>query len=140
MTSHEDLSRQHLVRGPSNRGFGLVFFAFFLLVSLAPLRRHQPFRLWAAGLSAIFLAATLFAPSLLKPLNRGWTALGHLLGRVTTPIVTAGLFFLVFTPAGFLARLLRRNPLRLGFDPTADSYWIERRPPGPRPEDMANQF
>jgi hypothetical protein len=30
--------------------------------------------------------------------------------------------------------------LRLRFDPSAESYWIERVPPGPAPETIKNQF
>jgi len=140
MAAHEDLSRKHVARGPSNRNFGFVFSAFFLLLGLAPLRKHQPVRWWALGIAGAFLVATLLVPGLLAPLNRLWMKLGHLLGRITTPIVTGLLFYLVFTPAGFLARLLGKDPLRLRFDPKASSYWQERRPPGPPPEDMANQF
>jgi hypothetical protein len=140
MAAHEDLSRKHVARGPSNRSFGFVFSAFFLLVGLVPLRRHQPVRLWALALAIVFLAVAILVPALLRPLNRAWMQLGHLLGRVTTPIVTGLLFYLIFTPAGFLARLLGKDPLRLRFDSQVQSYWQERRPPGPPPADMANQF
>lgn len=140
MAAHEDLSRKHVARGPSNRSFGFVFSAFFFLVGLAPLRRHHPVRLWAFGVALVFLAVAILVPALLKPLNRLWMQLGRLLGRITTPIVTGLLFYLIFTPAGFLARLLGKDPLRLRFDAQAKSYWQERRPPGPPPEDMANQF
>jgi hypothetical protein len=54
--------------------------------------------------------------------------------------VTGLLFFLVVTPTGFLFRLLGKDPLRLAFDAEAGSYWIERRPRGPSPESMRNQF
>lgn len=140
MAAHEDLSRQHVARGPSNRSFGFVFSAFFLLLGLSPLRKHQPARLWALAIAVGFLAVGILAPAVLAPLNRLWMQLGRLLGRVTTPIVTGLLFYLVFTPAGFVARLLGKDPLRLRLDPNASSYWQERRPPGPPPEDMANQF
>jgi hypothetical protein len=140
MAAHEDLSRKHVARGPSDRSFGFVFSAFFVLVSLAPLRKHQPMRLWALGIAVAFLVVGLLSPGVLKPLNSLWMQLGRLLGRVTTPIVTGLLFYLVFTPAGFLTRLLGKDPLRLNFDAQEPSYWQERRPPGPPPEDMANQF
>jgi hypothetical protein len=140
MAAHEDLSRKHVARGPSNRSFGFVFSAFFLLVGLSPLRKHQPVRLWALALAVGFLGVGILLPALLTPLNRLWMQFGHLLGRVTTPIVTGLLFYVVFTPAGFVARLLGKDPLRLRFDTTASTYWQERRPPGPPPEDMANQF
>jgi hypothetical protein len=118
----------------------MVFAAFFLLVALAPLRRHHPVRWWALAISFVFLAVAVLKPILLRHLNKAWMQLGHLMGRVMTPIVTGLLFFLVFSPAGFLARLLGRDSLRLSFDRKADSYWVERNPPGPLPEEMSNQF
>jgi hypothetical protein len=97
-------------------------------------------RLWALGIAAAFFVVSLASPGVLKPLNRLWMQLGRLLGRITTPIVTGLLFYLVFTPVGYLTRLLGKDPLRLKFDAQAPSYWQERLPPGPPPEDMANQF
>lgn len=140
LSTHEDLSRQHTVRGPSDRNFGLVFTAFFVLVCLAPLRRHQPVRVWALVPALAFLLVTAVRPGLLRPLNKAWMQLGHLLGKVMTPIVTGLLFFLVFTPAAIVMRLSGKDPLQLSFDKKKNSYWIERRPPGPAPEEMANQF
>jgi len=37
-------------------------------------------------------------------------------------------------------RLLGKRPLKLEFNPGAETYWIERTPPGPAPETMKNQF
>jgi hypothetical protein len=140
IATHEELTRKHEVRGGSDRSFGLVLGAFFLLVALSPLRRHHPLRVWALVVSGAFLLLAVIRPSLLKQLNRLWTQLGVLLGRVVTPIVTAILFFVIFTPVGYLFRLRGKDPLRLKTDPGAGSYWIERQPPGPAPETMANQF
>jgi hypothetical protein len=67
-------------------------------------------------------------------------ALGLLLSRFVTPVVIGLMFYLVFTPIGFLYRLLGRDPLRLSFAKNDKTYWIERRPPGPPPEEMLNQF
>jgi hypothetical protein len=50
------------------------------------------------------------------------------------------MFFLVFVPAGFISRLLGKDPLRLKLEPNAESYWILRDPPGPAPDSMRNQF
>jgi len=52
----------------------------------------------------------------------------------------AVIFFAVMTPAGLIMRWLGRDPLRLALDRGATSYWIERRPPGPAPDTMRNQF
>jgi hypothetical protein len=139
-STHEDLSRDHAIKGPSDRSFGFVMAAFFLLAGLAPLRHHLPVRIWALALALAFLAFTVLRPSLLAPLNKAWMAIGLLLSRVVTPVVLGLMFYLVFTPVGFLYRLFGRDPLRLSFSKGTGSYWIERRPPGPPPEEMLNPF
>ncbi|MBZ5609643.1 MAG: hypothetical protein LAP38_15385 [Acidobacteriia bacterium] len=140
MSAHEDFSRQAEAKGSSDRTFGVVFAVFFALLGLAPLRTHHSIRWWALAVSLVFLALAVLRPAWLHPFNRLWTQLGLLLGRVVSPIVMGLLFFLVVTPVGFLLRLLGKDPLRLAPDPGASTYWIERRPPGPPPETMANQF
>jgi hypothetical protein len=92
------------------------------------------------GAGAAMLLIAGLAPFLLHPLNRAWTMLGVLLAPIVNPVVMAALFYLVFTPVGLLLRLLGKDSLRLRADPQAASYWIERQPPGPPPETMANQF
>jgi hypothetical protein len=139
-STHEDLSRNHVIQGPSDRSFGLVMAAFFILVAIAPLRHHQHVRNWAFGVAGLFLIFALIRPALLKPLNKAWMALGLLLSRFVTPVVIGIMFYLVFTPVGFIYRMLGRDPLRLSFSKSDKSYWIERRPPGPPPEEMLNQF
>jgi hypothetical protein len=97
-------------------------------------------RSWALIVSAVFLALTLIRPSLLHPANRLWTRFGLLLSKVTNPIFTGLLFFLVITPVGLFMRLTGKDFLRLRRDLSASTYWIERLPPGPKPESMPQQF
>src|SRR5579864_8185808 len=137
---HEDFRREQEGQGGSDRGFGIVFAIFFTLIGLLPLRAHHPVRWWSLGLAGLFLAVALLKPAWLHPLNRIWTKLGILLGRVVSPVVTALLFFLVVTPIGVLFRLTKKDPLRLASSPGVTTYWIVREPPGPAPETMHNQF
>ena len=140
MNTHEELTRKHALRGSSDRSFGVVFAAFFAFVGLAPLWKHHPLRPWALVLAGLFLVVGILRPAWLHPLNQGWIKLGLLLGRVVNPVVMGLLFFVVVAPTALIFRLLGKDPLRLTLDATARSYWIERRPPGPAPETMANQF
>lgn len=137
---HEDFDRKQEGRGSSDRAFGVVFCVFFALVGLAPLRGHHAVRWWALALGGLFLGVALLQPLWLRPLNRVWTKFGRLMGRIVSPVITALLFYLVVTPTGFLFRLWGKDPLRLALDTGVQSYWIERRPPGPPPETMSNQF
>jgi Flp pilus assembly protein TadB len=137
---HEDFRRKQEGQGGSDRGFGIVFAAFFALVAVLPVRAHHPVRWWALALAGVFLGVALLKSAWLRPLNRLWTKLGILLGRIVSPVVTGLVFFLVVTPIGLLFRILKKDPLRLAWNGAASSYWIDRQPPGPAPETMRNQF
>lgn len=128
------------VKQSSNRTFGVVFAIFFALVAVLPLVRHHAVRIWALPLVAVFLLAAVAAPKLLTPLNRAWTALGALLHAVVNPLVLGILFYVVFTPFGWVLRRMGKDFLRLRPAPGAPTYWIPRQPPGPSPESMSRQF
>ena len=138
--AHEDLTREQHVDGSSDRVFGLVFAALFLLIGSGPLRHEHPPRWWAYGLAAVFALAALLRPALLSGLNRLWIKFGILIGKVVSPIALGILFYGVLTPVAAVIRLSGRDPLRLKLDPNASSYWIMRKPPGPQPDSMTNQF
>jgi Saxitoxin biosynthesis operon protein SxtJ len=131
---------QQTVKQSSNRTFGLVFAVFFALVALLPVLRGHAVRRWALPVSALFLFTALAAPTILAPLNRAWTALGTLLHAVINPLVLGVLFYLVFTPFGWVLRRMGKDFLRLRPAPAAQTYWIARQPPGPPPESMSRQF
>jgi saxitoxin biosynthesis operon SxtJ-like protein len=137
---HEDLKRQHDVKAGSERGCGFVFAGFFFFLAFWPLVAGGAVRAWSVAVAAAFLAIALLRPALLAPLNRVWLKLGMLLHRVVSPVVLGVLFYLVVAPTGLLMRALGKDPLRLRLDRASDSYWLERRPPGPAPETMRNQF
>ena len=162
--SHETFSRQEEPQGSSDRGFGLVFCGFFLILAVLNYFAKLPFRIdpayltacpfWSAHpelkshaltltfviVSGFFLLLALIVPKALAPLNWVWTKFGLLLHKIVSPIVLGFLFFLVFTPIGIMIRLFGGDPLRLRLDSKAPSYWIERSPPGPAPDSLKNQF
>jgi len=126
--------------GGSDRAFGLVFGGFFVLVGLYPLLRAAPPRWWALAIALAFVLAAAVRPSLLSPLNRLWTRLGLLLGRLVSPVALFVVYCLAVVPTGLVLRALRKDPLRLRVDRGAKSYWIERSPPGRADEQMKKQF
>lgn len=138
--SHESFDRDHHAGGGSDRSFGLVMAAAFAVFTVWPLLHRRPVRLWCAAVSVLFLVAALATPSLLKPLNRAWTRLGVLIGRVTNPIITGLLFLLVFVPAAAFLRLLGKDLLSLRLQPEAPSYWVHRQPSAYSATDLRNQF
>jgi len=126
--------------GGSDRTFGLVLGGFFAMVGLYPLLRAEAPRWWAILVAVPFILAAAIRPPLLAPLNRLWTRLGFLLGRIVSPIALFIVYCVAVVPTGLVLRLLRKDPLRLRMDPGAKSYWIERSPPARADEQMKKQF
>jgi small neutral amino acid transporter SnatA (MarC family) len=137
---HENYSRDETVIGGSDRSFGIVMTFVFAVMSLLNWWHDGPSWRWTGGIAVLFLAATLLYPAALKPLNRLWLKFGLLLHKVVNPIVMALVFFGTVLPTGLIMRALGKDSLRLKRQSHANSYWIERRPPGPAPESMKDQF
>src|SRR5262249_25535649 len=110
------------------------------ILGVWPLVHGRSIRWWSLLLSAVFLAAALLAPRILAPLNQVWLWFGLLLHKVVSPVVLGLVFFSTVTPIGMILRWLGNDPLRLRFEPDAPTYWIERRPPGPRGDSMPKQY
>jgi predicted membrane metal-binding protein len=138
--THESFKRDDEPLGSSNRSFGLVMAGVFVFFALVPLLRGRGVRWWSLLVGVAFVLSGLLYPRILGPLNRLWLKLGLAMHAVVSPVVMGLLFYGTVTPIGVLFRWLGKDPLRLRLDQTADTYWIERRPPGPAPTTMPRQF
>ena len=119
------------------REFGIVVGLALSAAAVIEARRHG--MAWAYGLgapAALLVIFGLVAPALLRPLADAWAKLGHLLGRVTTPILLVVVFVLVVVPIGVLMRLFRGDALGLRRDARAATYWIERKKRAFEPSDF----
>jgi Saxitoxin biosynthesis operon protein SxtJ len=139
-STHENFVRNETPIAGSDQSFGIVMATAFGVLSLLNAWRGGRMWPWTAGAAALFLAAAVLFPTALYPLNRVWLKFGQILHKVVNPIVMAVLFFGAVFPTGLVVRVMGKDLLRLRRQPEAISYWIERRPPGPLPETMKDQF
>ena len=109
----------------SNRSFGIVFFIFFLIVSIFPLFKDEDIRIWAVIVAIIFLVLGLLNSPVLSPLNKIWFKFGILLGNFISPIILGLVFFTVLTPTAFIVRAFGKDLLNLKKN-NKKSYWIEK--------------
>ena len=112
------------------RKFGLTVGGVFLLLGTVSWYRGHlmpPRIMWTLG-AALFLPG-LLVPSLLGPVERGWMRMAAVMGHVNTRIILGVLFYVVFTPVGFVLRRFR-DPMTRRIDGPETSHWIkrERRP------------
>lgn len=111
------------------RGFGLVMLAAALLLAWR-LRAHGPAVLGACiGAGVVLAVASFAAPSAVRPLARAWAKLGHLLGRVTTPILLVVVFLFVVIPIRVVLAIFRVDPLKLRFDRKRQTHFVDRPKP-----------
>ena len=120
----------------SNKNFGIVFFIFFLIISLWPKINGDEINYFILILSLIFLFLGLLNSKILSPLNKLWFKFGILLGKIISPVIMGIIFFLVVTPIGLVMRLLGKDVLNLRYNKNK-SYWIEKDGPESK---MKNQF
>ena len=120
----------------SNKSFGLVFFVFFLTISLFPLFKYGNIRIWAIIPAIIFLILGLLNSPILSPLNKIWFKFGILLGSFLSPIVISVVFFIVVTPTSLIIKMFGKDILGLKRH-KKKSYWVERSSINSK---MKNQF
>ena len=112
------------IKRKDNITFGILFFFFFLIIGLYPLKSDGAIRIWSVLFSLVFLIITIIRPNLFTFLNKFWIKFGILLGRIISPIVMGLVFFFVVTPIGVLVRILKKDVM--GLKRGASSYWINR--------------
>jgi predicted membrane protein len=109
----------------TNKSFGIVFFVFFLIVSIFPLLNNGDIRVWSLIISLIFLILGILNSKILTPLNQIWFKFGILLGRFVSPVVMGIIFFSIVTPTSVIMRVLQKNLLNLKKG-NKKTYWLER--------------
>ena len=129
MNFYKDIKRK------DNITFGALFFVFFLVIGLYPLKTVGTVRIWSLVLSLLFLIITIIRPNLFTFLNRLWIQFGILLGKMISPLVMGLVFFFVVTPIGILIRILKKDVM--GLKRGDSSYWINRED---KVQSMRKQF
>ncbi len=124
------------IKRGSNKSFGIVFFAVFLIIGIWPLLNNEVLRLWAVIISLIFLILGFINSKLLTPLNILWFKFGIFLGKIVSPLVMGIIYFFVVTPTGLLMKIFRKDLLNLKYN-NKNSYWIEKNELKSK---MKNQF
>jgi hypothetical protein len=114
---------------PSEKSFGIVFAAVFILIALYPQLEGGGLRLWALGIAFFFFVVAHLAPDVLVLPNKLWFTLGIALGSVVAPIVMGIVYFTTVLPVGLTIRLVGKDLLHQKLNVENKSYWIKREQP-----------
>lgn len=123
------------IKRKDNILFGILFFVFFFIIGIYPLKSGGVIKIWFIYTSLIFLIITIVRPNLFTFLNKLWIKLGILLGKILSPIIMGLVFFVVVTPIGMLLKMLQKDVIMLKRG--GSSYWINREN---KLENMKKQF
>jgi hypothetical protein len=111
-------------------------FAGLWLVSFGGMALWQGLVRERAGLASVLavLALTigplgLARPDWMRRIYVGWMILAFPIGWTVSQVMLAVIFFGLFTPIGFLFRLLGRDPLHRIRRPELESYWAPKLTP-----------
>lgn len=123
------------------RWFGLILVASCGAVSGVLYAKFRwPVASWIPVIGGAAIAALYYlVPALRRPIYLGWMYAFLPLGMVTSFLLLVVIYFLVFTPIGFLMRLVGRERVPQGFDKGVMTYWV-KRPPARPPESYFRQF
>jgi hypothetical protein len=112
--------------------------AFLVLALFFRWRERESAAVVLATIGGVLVLAGLVMPTRMGPVQAAWMALGHAIGRVTTPIILGILYFGLLTPMGLLRRTFGGNPIR--HDESSGSFWIDRARTGSGRSDLTHQF
>ncbi|WP_078476162.1 SxtJ family membrane protein [Solemya elarraichensis gill symbiont] len=77
---------------------------------------------WPWIITAVLWLWAIVLPATLAPVYRAWMAFGNVLGFINTRIILGIMFYLMFLPAGFIMRLLGKDPMARKIDKDLESY------------------
>ena len=117
-----------LSRVPSRREmrvFGLLLPLFFGVVGGLIGWKSGAWRVSTVvwGVGGVVSLAYFALPALRWPLYTLWMRAAFPLGWTISNLALAVIFYGMFTPYGFVMRLMRRDKLQLRLDPKAPTYW-----------------
>jgi ABC-type glycerol-3-phosphate transport system permease component len=123
------------------RTFGIALSVFLGGIGLIHfLKGHTPQNLWFWGAAIIILLITLVVPLVINPIYTVAIFIAHKLGWINTRIILGLIYYLLFTPASLIMKLVGKDPLNRKFDKEAKTYWSFRaREPIPK-EQYLRQF
>ncbi len=128
------------VKMPSDKKFGLTIGIIFLLISTFLYLHHKHASWYLISAAAIVITVVLVCSKALHPLNWTWFKIGMLVSKITNPIIFAGMFYVLITPAGLIMRVFGKRPITNSVSKKISSYWIERKNNNFNMETFKNQF
>ncbi len=122
--------------------FGFIWLGFLVLFGVvAYFKFGSPSVarwLWIAAVVVPIIGWLM--PTFMRVVFLGMSYLSWPIGFVVSHVVLAVVYYLVLTPIGLLTRLFGYDSMKKGFEPEAESYWVERPASGADTKRYLRQF
>ncbi len=106
--------------------FGLTIGIFLILLGFLFFYLNKSYYLYFLSSGSLFAALGLALPKILLPFQKVWMSIAVILGFFMTRLILSVLFYIVFTPMSFIAKLVGKNFLDEKIEKNAKSYWHYR--------------
>lgn len=107
------------------KNFGITMGFILLLIGGYLFFKEKEYVVELISLSGIFIGLGYIFPTPLKPIYFTWMIFAVIIGWVMTRVVLSLIFFLIISPIGLLAKIFRKDFLKLKIK-KEDSYWNHR--------------
>ncbi len=114
------------------RSFGIIALIVTAIISLLLYVFKGVAIQWALAIFAVGLIiflSSIISLRLTRVIYVVLMAVTFPIGLVVSFTLLAAFYFLLLAPLGLFFRIIGRDALCRKFDPTADSYWLQRNPP-----------
>jgi hypothetical protein len=108
------------------RTFAITLFIALSILGGILFWRRGNVALIPLGIGLVLLVTGLLRPGILRPVHKAWMILALALGFITSHLILAIIYYLVFTPLGLIMRSLRKDPLQRKYDQEAATYWTKK--------------
>lgn len=106
--------------------FALALVTGLSLFSIKLFNAGETSFLYLRGAAVLLFFLAVVKPRVLSPLYKIFSLLGKIVGWAAANIILLLIFYLVITPLGLLAKLLRRDALGLKKN-KQESYWVKNK-------------
>lgn len=109
------------------RKFGLTVGGIFLvLAGISFWRGHEIPPVVLGALGVLLFVPGLIAPTILRPVEKGWMRFAAGLAYVNTRIILTVLYYVLFAPIGLIRRMLGKDGLNVKLGKGETSDWVKR--------------
>ncbi|MFH1194761.1 MAG: SxtJ family membrane protein [bacterium] len=106
--------------------FGITIGLVLVIIAAVLFYYTKPSYPYFGSIGILLILFGIIYPPVLKPLHKGWMSLAVILGFIMTRVILSILFYLVFMPMRFIARVFGKRFIDLRFKTESASYWNKR--------------